>query len=133
MSISSLLRASVLALAFVGYWAASGCDGSNAIAPAPAEDVARKTLDSALESWKRGGTIEDLKKANPSIVASDPRWKDGRQLVKYEVLGTSEPSGAERVFQVRLWIKGEGGKETQEAVAYRVGTQPVLTVFRSMF
>jgi hypothetical protein len=127
-------RACGAALLALASWAgAAGCDGPTAAPDTTPEDTARKTLDSALEAWKKGETVDAVKKANPSIVVSDPRWKDGAQLTKYEVLGSGEPSGAERVFQVKLWLKGEGGKELQESVAYRVGTQPILTVFRSLF
>lgn len=110
----------------------TGCDGPIAPPTASAEDAARKTLDRALEAWIQGKTVDAVKNANPSIVVADDQWKEGAQLTKYEVLGSGQPSGAERVYQVKLWLS-RSGKEINETVAYRVGTQPILTVFRSLF
>lgn len=112
----------------------AGCDSSTVpVTPTATEDTARTTLDKALNAWREGGSVSAMKEANPSIVVADPKWEKGQKLSKYEVLGAGEPSGAERVFQVTLWLVDDAGKESVENVAYRVGTQPILTVFRSMF
>ncbi len=110
-----------------------GCGGDTAApTPAPA-DQARKTLDSVLNSWIEGKTVEAMKAANPSIVIEDPKWKKGATLKKFEVKGDGKPSGAERVFTVILTLADASGKETTEQVDYRVGTSPIFTVFRAMF
>ncbi len=110
----------------------SGC-GSDA-APAPADqDQARKTLDQALTGWQKGETVEGMKNASPSILVSDPKWSNGSALKKYEVKGDGKPAGAERVFTVTLWLTDGNGKEVTESVDYKVGTNPILTVFRALF
>ena len=77
--------------------------------------------------------VEEMKKASPSIVVSDPKWLRGAVLKKFELGGTSKPSGAEREFTVTLWLADEAGKEAREQVVYKVGTSPIFTVFRAMF
>jgi hypothetical protein len=54
-------------------------------------------------------------------------------LSKFEVAGRGKPSGAERAFTVTLWLVDSKGKDAREQVVYKVGTDPILTVFRSLF
>jgi hypothetical protein len=128
---SASTRRTFLAIV-VGGATLSGCGST----PAPAtadQDQARKTLDQALAGWQKGETIEGMKKASPSIIVDDPQWSRGATLTKYEVKGDGKPAGAERVFSVTLWLKDAAGKEGTESVDYKVGTNPVLTVFRALF
>lgn len=120
--VAGLLAATVL----------SGC-GDSAVPQAADGDQARKTLDTALAAWTKGQTVEAVKAASPSILVEDPKWKKGATLKKYEVKGDGKPSGAERVFSVKLTLADAQGKEKTEDVDYRVGTSPILTVFRAMF
>ncbi len=126
-------RAALAGLLAVGALAlAPGCDG-NAAPTAADQDQARQTLDLALAGWQRGVSVEGMKAASPSIIVSDPKWSKGASLTKFEVKGDGKPAGAERVFAVTLWLKDPKGKETTESVDFKVGTNPVLTVFRSLF
>jgi hypothetical protein len=109
-----------------------GCGGT----PAPesaSQDQARQTLDQALTGWQKGETVEGMKKASPSILVADPKWERGVALKKFEVTGEGKPAGAERVFPVTLWLTDPAGKEVTENVDYKVGTNPILTVFRAIF
>lgn len=130
---SQTIRATATRLVVLLGWAClAGC--SDGAAPVPAdEDRARQTLERALTSWQQGTTVEALKGARPSIVASDPKWLRGAVLKKYEVQGKGKPSGAEREFNVTLWLADPRGKEAREQVVYRVGTSPIYTVFRALF
>jgi hypothetical protein len=120
------------ALAAIGLLVCSGCGDTPAPAPAD-EGQAKRTLDQALSAWQKGDSVEAIKKASPSIVIKDPKWQRGDFLKKFEVEGSGKPSGAEREFKVTLWLADSEGKEVREEVVYRVGTQPILTVFRAMF
>jgi hypothetical protein len=112
--------------------AATGC-GEGAAPVAADEDQARKMLDQALSAWQKGETVAAVKNGSPSITVSDPKWDRGDSLKKFEVDGGGKPSGAERAFTVKLWFADAKGKEVKEQVVYRVGTDPIVTVFRSLF
>ena len=129
-----MIKKSVLGVLVALVFSTVGCDGTPAPQTAdPAE--ARRTLDSALEAWKGGKTVEEMKNASPSIVVADPKWERGSKLSKFQVetVGDGTPSGAERTFTVTLWVADAKGKEAREEVVYRVGTRPIFTVFRSLF
>ena len=114
------------------FLSVSGCDG-NAAPAAADQDEARKTLDQALSAWQKGETIEAMKNGSPAIHVADDKWTQGATLKKYEVEGQGKASGAEREFTVKLWFVNSKGKEVPEQVVYRVGTQPIFTVFRALF
>ncbi|WP_165220429.1 hypothetical protein [Aquisphaera insulae] len=111
--------------------ALAGCEGTSAPAVAP-QEKARQTLDQALTAWSEGKTPEAVKAGSPSILVEDPQWKKGLALKKFAVKGDGKPSGAERIFTVTLTLS-DSGKEKVQEVDYKVGTDPILTVFRSMF
>jgi hypothetical protein len=133
MHSQSLNRRRWLFASALSFVTIAGCGGVEA--PKAAEqDQARQTLDRALTSWQEGKTVEALKTSNPSILVSDPAWSRGDELKKFEVADAGKPSGAEREFTVSLWVAAPGGKkEKREQVVYRVGTDPILTVFRALF
>jgi hypothetical protein len=114
------------------FAASTGCGNGGPPVPA-AEDQAREVLGEALSGWQRGDSIEDLKQASPSIIVADPKWSGGARLSKFEVQGEGKPAGAERLFTVTLWLEGNQGEQASETVEYKVGTDPIRTVFRAIF
>jgi hypothetical protein len=118
--------------ALLALIAVAGCEGTAAPVVAD-EEKARKTLETAMTAWQQGETVDGMKKASPSIVVADPKWERGDKLSKFEVSGGGKPSGAERAFTVTLWLVDSKGKDAREQVVYKVGTDPILTVFRSLF
>lgn len=129
---TALRQGVISAPLWLAFGAFVGCGGGGPPVAAP-EDQAREVLNQALSSWQRGDSLEDLKQATPSIVASDPQWSRGAKLSKFEVQGDGKPAGAERVFTVTLWLAQDQGEEVTESVDYKVGTNPILTVFRAIF
>lgn len=125
-------RATRRAVLAIGLLTLVGC-GQTPPPRTADESQARKTLDQALAAWQQGQTVEALKQASPAITVSDPSWQKGESLKKFEIAGSSKPSGAEREFTVTLWLADPKGKERKTEVAYKVGTDPINTVFRSMF
>lgn len=107
-----------------------GC-GGNAHAVKP--DVAQQTLRTALDSWKSGKSIQDLKTASPAIVVQDLDWSGGAKLLDYEVLDGSKPVDANLQAKVKLKLRDAKDVESEKTVSYVVGTSPALTVFRDMF
>lgn len=121
-----------LALAASALMVLAGCDSTPA--PKPADpNAARQTLERTLTSWQKGEKLESLKNAKPSVTVSDLKWGRGDKLTKFELDGPSKPSGAQQAFRVTLWLVNEKGAESKESVQYEVGTDPVHTVFRTMF
>jgi hypothetical protein len=110
----------------------AGCGGTAAPTAAP-EGEARAVLDQALGAWKEGKSPAALKEGSPSIVVGDPAWEKGAKLTRFEVEGPGKAAGAEQVYTVRLWVADAQGKESEQEVAYKVGTSPIRTVFRSLF
>jgi hypothetical protein len=129
----SLIRVSQWHLALVlGLLVVAGCN-SNAAPAVADQDEARQTLEQALTAWQKGETVQAMKNASPSITVSDPVWARGDALKKFEIEGPGKLSGAERAFSVTLWVADGKGKEKPQQVVFKVGTQPIYTVFRSMF
>lgn len=111
----------------------AGC-GSGAYQSAPVNgEKARETLAAALEGWKSGETIEDLKDGSPSIVVQDFDWSNGIKLVDYQVVDEGDEVDANLVAKVKLSLESKEGAKSEKTVTYVVGTAPVLTVFRDMF
>ena len=91
---------------------------------------AREALVLALESWKRGESIETLKTASPPIVAQDFDWMAGKKLAAYEVNGEGKNDDANLRIPVKLTFRTPAGQHATKSVSYVVGTSPALTVFR---
>ena len=96
-------------------------------------DVARQTLQTALDAWKSGTDLGKLREADPQIVVQDLDWSAGTELTAYEIVGEGKAVGANLSVEVHLQLKDKSGGTTQKSVWYVVGTDPALTVFRDMF
>jgi hypothetical protein len=106
---------------------AAGCSSSSL--PAETDPAkGREVLNRVLDSWVEGKPPEDLKSANPPIIASDPDWKAGAKLTKYEVDPTDGRMGVDLLLKVKLTMTGSDGKPRQKQVNYTVaiGSQTVV-------
>ncbi len=110
---------------------ASGC--STHRAPDVQPELARSTLIDVLETWKNGGTIDELRAREPEIVVQESAWSNGEQLQSYELLGQGREEDANLFCEVKLTlVEAAGASPRQKTVTYVVGTEPVLTVFRAI-
>lgn len=110
----------------------SGCGPDGPPVAAPVEpEMARAALRSTLEAWKAGRKPADMMATDPPVVAQDMDWTAGTRLVGYELLD-DQPMDANLRANVKLTLHPTGGKETVKTVAYIVGTDPKLTVFRAL-
>jgi hypothetical protein len=67
----------------------------------PAEDAARRALDTALTAWRDGrppGLVQD---ASPAIQLADSQHRPGQKLADFTVLGPTT-GDADRCYAVRL-------------------------------
>lgn len=108
---------------------AFGCSGRPKAAPVDTSK-AREALKTTLDAWQAGATIESLASSSPAIVAQDFDWMQGKKLASYKIEGEGIPQDANLRVDVELTLK-EGGATSSKRVAYIVGTDPALTVFRS--
>jgi hypothetical protein len=110
----------------------AGCSAGPANAPVDPEK-ARRTLRTALDSWKYGDAATALQGASPPIYVIDPEWQSGVRLTEYQILGDGEPKDAHLFCKVRLTVRGADGKEARQEVTFIVSTAPNLTVSRKIF
>ena len=110
---------------------AAGCSGRT-LSPVDPE-LAKTTLVETLETWKRGGTIQELRLRDPEIVAQDIAWSQGATLIDYRLIDDGRKEDANLFCQVELTLKTPGrDKDETKTVTYVIGTAPVLTVFRAI-
>lgn len=101
-----------------------GLSGCTAETPPHAldEELARASVQKAMDAWVSGGTPKDLE---PEIIVGDPAWKQNKKLVSYEILKDEETSDGSN-----LHIRVNRKLDTGDAkVTYIVGTSPVITIF----
>ena len=110
----------------------TGCGGGLRTAEPVDPAAAIEALKATLETWKSGGTVDDLRQRVPEIVAQDMSWISGARLLDYALLGEPQAVDANLYCSVRLRLSEANGKPTEKSVVYIVGTDPVLTVFRQM-
>lgn len=103
-----------------------GCDTS-ARSLSLDESKARESLNTALDAWKAGKSLDDLK---PEITVGEWDWRAGKKLVDYEILPDERSDGTNLHIPVRLVLEEKKGKSSKPEVIYVVGTSPVITVFR---
>ena len=96
-------------------------------------DVARNALIQVLETWKRGGTVGELRAQTPEIVVQEALWTGGAALTEYSLLDQGRVEDANLFCEAELTIQRPGtGKVEKKKVTYIVGTAPVITVFRAI-
>jgi hypothetical protein len=94
----------------------------------PDETVARKALETALDSWQGGKRPGKITTDAAAIEAMDSKWQAGQQLASYQIV-KEEPSNGQgpRWFQVRLTMRKPAGEVTARYVV--LGKDP-LWVYR---
>ena len=109
----------------------SGCQSSaeaNRVDPT----LARSTLESVLESWQRGESIDSWQTKDSHIVVQDLDWKAGVKLASFEILDQGDGVDANLFCRGNLSLEDPSSKRFERSVTYIVGTTPVCTVFRSV-
>jgi hypothetical protein len=104
----------------------AGCGSSGVPAT---EEAARAALASALDAWKSGRKVEEMRGQSPEVIVRDTDWKLGRRLVGYEI-GQGTFDGKSLRVPVTLTIALPSRSSRKLVAHYIVGTKPVVTVFR---
>jgi len=114
------LRSRIAGLCLV-LWLSSCSSGAAPSHPLN-EDLARESLQKAMQSWVDGKAPKDLR---PDIVVGDPAWEQGRKLVSFEILAGEETTDGSNLH-IPVKRKLDASEST---VTYIVGTSPVVTIF----
>lgn len=105
----------------------TGCDqGARALKLDP--ELARASLTTALESWKKGEKPASLQDHTPKIIVADTNWESGYKLQKYTITGNERNDGTNLHVTVDLVFQDEKKRTRQASPEYVVGTSPVITV-----
>lgn len=106
----------LLAMMFVGC--SSGEVPSFTLDP----ELARASVQKAMQAWKDGKTPKDLQ---PEMIVGDMDWTQGKKLTSFEILPDEETTdGSNLYIRVKRKI---GSAESQ--ITYVVGTNPSVTIF----
>lgn len=99
-----------------------GCASSDAPSHPLDQELARASVEKAMQAWKDGKTPKDLE---PEIIIGDMNWTQGQKLLSFEILPKEETTdGSNLYIRVKRKI---GASESQ--VTYVVGTSPIVTIF----
>lgn len=99
-----------------------GCSQGDTPSHSLDQDLARTSIQKAMQSWVDGKTPKDLQ---PEIVVGDPDWQQGKKLVSFEIEQDKETSDGSNLHIV---VK-QKFDESDSDVTYIVGTSPVVTIF----
>ncbi|MFO0880302.1 MAG: hypothetical protein U0840_23405 [Gemmataceae bacterium] len=122
----------ILRLSLAGCLLLAAACGGPRNAPVDAA-IARDTLRTALDSWKKGDPADALQKASPAIYVIDPDWQDGARLLDFEVVGSGDEKDAHLFSTVRLRLRLSSGQEVRRDAVFVVSTAPNRTVTRKLF
>jgi hypothetical protein len=103
----------------------SGC-GGEAAPYALDQDVARNSVQKAMQAWVDGKQPKELQ---PEIVVGDQAWEKGRRLADFEVLSKEETTDGSNLHIRVLRTFDDNGVKSKSRVTYIVGTTPVITIF----
>lgn len=113
-----------------GCLSLSGC-GTGSVPPATDAAKGRETLTTVLETWKRGGTIDELKKASPAIQVRDPDWSAGAKLTSYEIAPEDARAGVDLLLTVKLVLVQPNGQTREKQVGFIVAVGSTTAVLRN--
>ena len=105
-----------------------GCGGGGSIDV----NVAKKSLETTLNSWKDGKSPSDLTSVSPPIKVIEADWEKGSKLVEYEIVKEEKTGDHSLLVTVNLKLEPPKGKPTTPVARYIVNTVPEITVFRKV-
>lgn len=123
---SGLMRAPCLVLGLGLLLLAAGCGGGETQALPLDQELARSSVQKAMEAWQAGKKPADLR---PEITIGDPAWESGRPLKSFAILRDEETSDGSNLHIRVQRTFGDAGDKSESKVIYIVGTSPVITIF----
>ena len=99
-----------------------GCSSGDAPSYPLDKDLARGSVQKAMQAWVDGKTPKELQ---PDIIVGDPAWEQGKKLVSFEIESDEETTDGSNLH---IRVKRKLGT-SESKVTYIVGTTPVVTIF----
>lgn len=99
-----------------------GCSSGDAPSYPLEKELARSSVQKAMEAWVSGKTPKELQ---PDIVIGDTAWENGKKLTSFEIVADEETTDGSNLY---IRVKRKLGSE-ESKVTYIVGTTPVVTIF----
>lgn len=109
---------------------AVGCSDPAPLPMATSPEQARPAIEAAFAAWKDGKTADDLRTQSPPINLLDDDFAKGRKLVDFKIEGNGTPRGTGLRFNVVLKVQDGSKSPVTRKLAYRVVTEPNITVSR---
>lgn len=106
-------RGSLLVAAWLLWGCCTGCGSSSGLSheryvPEPAKATA--TIQAALEAWRLGEPVGEVRGAKPPVFFVDSFRREGQSLERFEILG--EVTGlTQRTYLVKLWFANPAAEE----------------------
>ena len=96
-------------------------------------DLAKQTVQSALDTWKRGESAETLKTGTNPVEFHDDDWQKSARLLEYELLNVYPDTDKLPRCAVRLVIQHRKQEPAVLKVTYQIVTTPKIIVGRDPF
>jgi len=87
-------------------------------------DLARSSLEDAMQAWIDGQKPEDLQ---PGMYVSDPAWQAGKKLVSFEILADEDDDPSNLHLRVKRKFNPED-RSTDQTVKYIISTSPAISI-----
>jgi hypothetical protein len=107
--------------------ALAGCQKVSSV-PVSDMDQAHTLLTQALQSWKDGKSVEELRTSTPPIYVADESWTPSNRLAGFTIERPGEMYATNVRYRVTLRVTGKDGQQREEDVRYLVTTTPALTI-----
>lgn len=107
----------------------AGCGSPNYVPPAATQPAdAQAALVAALDAWKEGVTLEELREQPQPMYVGDEDWQAGVQLAGYRI-GSPEVAGLHVIYPVDVELQ-RNSRRQKKTVRYHVTTEPVIHIMR---
>jgi hypothetical protein len=126
MASSETHRRVFLQLATLLTAALAGCGSSETPTHPLDPELARTSVQSAMQAWVDGKKPADLK---PGIIVGDSGWEQGKTLKAFQILKDEETTDGSNLHIRVLRTFDGGGAKSESRITYIVGTHPVVTIF----
>ncbi len=101
--------------------------------PAAKLDEAKGHVQTALETWQKGGKPDDLLSATPPVEFHEAMWKGGEKLMAFEMGEVRYVDSAQAVrCDVKLTVRGRNGRDRTENAVYDVTLGPPVKVVNNI-